>query len=117
MNYIADKLSLDNEILDVGCGEFIYFRKFVKMGYEKLYYAIDEDSKFEALSEQIQQKLNVDNLRFFNSLEAFDTLYKGQKLEILLAEVIEHNSEEEAKVLIEKLLKYNFKPNHHNYSK
>lgn len=108
VNYIADKLSLDNEILDVGCGEFIYFRKLVKMGYEKTYYAIDEDSKFEALSEQVQQKLNVDNLRFFNSLEAFDTSYKGQKLDILLTEVIEHNSEDEAKSVIDKLLKYNF---------
>lgn len=108
VNYITDKISLQNEILDVGCGEFIYFRKLVKIGYEKPYYAIDEDLKFEVMSEQIQQKLNVDNLYFFNSLAAFDHSYEQQKIDILLTEVIEHNTEEEAKLLIEKLLKYNF---------
>lgn len=108
VNYITDKISLQNEILDVGCGEFIYFRKFVKIGCEKPYYAIDEDLKFEVMIEQIQQKLNVDNLYFFNSLAAFDHSYEQQKIDILLTEVIEHNTEEEAKLLIEKLLKYNF---------
>lgn len=108
VNYITDKISLQNEILDVGCGEFIYFRKLVKIGCEKPYYAIDEDLKFEVMSEQIQQKLNVDNLYFFNSLAAFDHSYEQQKIDILLTEVIEHNTEEEAKLLIEKLLKYNF---------
>lgn len=106
--YITNKVSQEYQILDVGCGEFIYYRKLIKMGYDKAYYAIDEDVKFEELSQQVQTKLNTDNLIFFTSLEAFDNEYDQQKLDILLTEVIEHNSEEEARKIIEKLLKYNF---------
>jgi 2-polyprenyl-3-methyl-5-hydroxy-6-metoxy-1,4-benzoquinol methylase len=108
VNYIVNRLNLENEILDVGCGEYIYYRKLTKMGYEKTYFAIDEDPAFEEMSKNVMQKLYTDNLKYFQNLDNFETIYNHQKLDIILTEVIEHNSEEEAKKLIEKLMTLNF---------
>lgn len=108
VKYIVNRLNFDNQILDVGCGEFIYYRKITRMGFDKPYYAIDEDIKFEEMAKEMNHKLNTDNLKFYQNLSDFSNQYQQQPLEIILTEVIEHNSEEEAKKLIEELLKYNF---------
>lgn len=108
VKYITSRINKELEILDVGCGEFIYYKKLTKMGYTKSYFAIDEDESFEEMARINMLKLNTDNLIFHKSLEDFEQNYQQEQIEIILTEVIEHNSEDEAKQLIEQLLTYNF---------
>jgi 2-polyprenyl-3-methyl-5-hydroxy-6-metoxy-1,4-benzoquinol methylase len=108
VKYITSRLNLEHEILDVGCGEYIYYRRITKMGYDKAYHAIDEDTAFEELARTTMLRLNMDNLMYYRNLTEFEKNYQNQPLEIILTEVIEHNSEEEAKKLIEHLLQLNF---------
>jgi hypothetical protein len=108
VKYIASRLNLAYEILDVGCGEYIYYRRITKMGYDKAYHAIDEEQEFEQMAQNMMLKLNTDNLKYYANVADFESIYNNQPLEIILTEVIEHNSEAEAKKLIEHLLKLNF---------
>lgn len=105
IHYITNLLELDIPILDIGCGEFKYYKKMMTREFKAPYYAIDHDPLFERLSENIARRYEEDNLIFYNSLEQFTS---DDKVNILLTEVIEHNPREEADALIKKALSYNF---------
>lgn len=105
INFITNLLERDIPILDIGCGEFTYYKKMMNKEFSSVYYAVDHDERFERLAENISRRYDEDNLVFMNSLEQFDSL---DKVNILLTEVIEHNSLDEAKQLIRKALSYNF---------
>ncbi|NDV93902.1 hypothetical protein D0T84_03080 [Dysgonomonas sp. 521] len=103
--FITNQLELDIPILDIGCGEFTYYKKMMAKEFKAPYYAVDKDPQFERLSENIARRYEEDNLVFYNSLEQFTS---NQLVNILLTEVIEHNPREEADILIKKALSYNF---------
>lgn len=105
VRFITEQLDLDMPILDIGCGEFTYYKKMMQKGFIAPYYAVDEDAKFERLAENIARRYDEDNLNFYTSLEDF-TL--NEQVNVLLTEVIEHNPLEDAKNLIKKALSYNF---------
>lgn len=105
VQYIVSQLEKDIPILDIGCGEFTYYKKMMAQDFVAPYYAVDTDPQFERLAQNISRRYEDDNLVFFNSLEEFKS---DEKVNILLTEVIEHNPLEEAKVLIRKALAYNF---------
>ena len=107
IHFIVDKIDMQFLILDVGCGEFIYYKKMMKLGFEKKYFAIDEDEKFLEMSKNIQERYHENNLEFHGNLETFESNYNNEKVTVLLTEVIEHNSIESAKTLINRILKYN----------
>lgn len=108
INFITEKLNLENDILDFGCGEFLYYKKLMRLGFKKLYFGIDEDEEFLGLAKAMRNRYDENNLRFFTSEQEFMEKYNHQPLEIILSEVIEHNSEEEAKRVIDFLLNLNF---------
>lgn len=105
IHFITNLLEKDVPILDIGCGEFTYYKKMMNKGFSSVYYAVDQDEKFERLAQNISRRYDDGNLIFFNSLEQFDS---KDCVNILLTEVIEHNPIEEAKELIKKALSHNF---------
>ncbi|MFV0328613.1 MAG: hypothetical protein ACK5KL_02130 [Dysgonomonas sp.] len=105
IHYIVNQLELDIPILDIGCGEFTYYKKMMAKEFKAPHYAVDQDSQFERLSENIARRYEEDNLIFYNSLEQF---ISDEQVNILLTEVIEHNPREEADILIKKALSFNF---------
>lgn len=103
--FISKQLELDIPILDIGCGEFTYYKKMMNLGFTAPYYAVDTDARFEKLCNHISMRYDEDNLIFYSSLDLFTA---ADKVNILLTEVIEHNSLEDATGLIQKALTYNF---------
>ena len=94
---------MDMPILDVGCGEFDYYKKMMKLGFKGQYYAVDTDERIESLSRNVAKRYEENNLMFFSSLDEFSS---HDKLNVLLTEVIEHNSVDDAKALIRQTLTY-----------
>ena len=76
---------MDIPILDVGCGEFIYYKRMMNLGFTNKYYAIDSDIQFERMGIFVAQKYNADNLHFYTSLIDFKST---EKINILLTEFI-----------------------------
>jgi hypothetical protein len=104
IQYIAKQLETDIPILDIGCGELLYYKKMMKIGFKSMYYAVDKDERMEALSNNIARRYEENNLKFFGSLDDFSS---DSRLNILITEVIEHNDMEVARELIGKALGYN----------
>ena len=104
MQFITKQLGLDIPILDIGCGDFEYYKKMMKLGFKRQYYAVDTDERVESWSRSVAKRFEEDNLEFFGSLDEFCS---QEPLNILLTEVIEHNSVDEAKALIKRALTYN----------
>lgn len=93
--FICSKIDFDETVLDFGCGELQYYRMLNKKGFEKDYYAYDEVD-FKDIADKIQAVEKSDNLNWVEKLEDLKD-FEGQ---VILSEVIEHNSLEEAKSLL-----------------
>lgn len=105
VKYISKKLDLNTSIVDIGCGEFIYYKKMMNLKFSKTYYAIDKEEHFERLGSAIATRYDSNNLVFYTSIDDCKTT---EKVNIILTEVIEHNTVENAKELLKKALKFNF---------
>lgn len=94
--FICDKINFDEPILDFGCGSLQYYKKLTKMGFRKSYWAHDAED-FEYLVDKLSEYEETQNLEWIsNPQDLLD--FKGQ---IILSEVIEHNTKEEAIQLLE----------------
>ncbi|GGF11150.1 hypothetical protein [Flavobacterium limi] len=93
--FICSKINFDEPVLDFGCGELQYFKLLNKKGFEKEYYAYDEVD-FKPIADKIQEAQRAENLFWVENVEELKD-FVGQ---IILSEVIEHNSLEEAKALL-----------------
>ena len=102
--FISEQMDMEIPILDIGCGDLEYYKKMMKIGFKSPYYAVDKDEHIESLSRHIGKRYEERNLIYFSSLDEF---VSREKLNVLLTEVIEHNTVEEAKALIRKSLEYN----------
>lgn len=101
-NYIGNALAFDKSILDVGCGEGFYAIPFAGK-IEGTYYAVDIN---EELLEQVKRKAarkELDNLVTFVSIDHFLENYNGEQVDVILTEVIEHMSQDEAGRLIRQI--------------
>ncbi|MDR1155416.1 MAG: class I SAM-dependent methyltransferase [Bacteroidales bacterium] len=103
IQFISKQLETDIPILDIGCGELAYYKKMMKLGFKAMYYAVDNDERIEALSGHIARRYDENNLAFFSSPDEFRS---PDKLNVLLTEVIEHNTVEDARALIRQALAY-----------
>jgi hypothetical protein len=103
--FITNLLELNMPILDIGCGELIYYKKMKARDFAAPYHAVDKNPDMEQLAEVMVRRYEDNNLFFYPSLEAFTS---GEQVNIILTEVIEHNTLDEAKELITKALSYNF---------
>ena len=103
IRFISKQLESDVPILDIGCGELLYYKRMMKSGFKAMYYAVDKDERIEALCGAIARRYDENNLVFFNSLDEFHLV---EKLNVILAETIEHNTLGDAKALIRKAFDY-----------
>jgi len=104
IQFISKQLEMDMPILDIGCGDLEYYKKMMKLGFKAPYYAVDTDEHVESWSRSVAKRYEENNLTYFSSLDEF---HSRDKLNVLLTEVIEHNSVDEAKALIRQALTYN----------
>ncbi|UKS26686.1 class I SAM-dependent methyltransferase [Paenibacillus sp. HWE-109] len=99
-NFIARALPFNKAILDVGCGEGYYAIPYASK-IEDCYYAIDiNEELLEVINRKAKQK-EIDNIIAFRSIDHFLEQYNGELVDVILTEVIEHMSQDEAKELIE----------------
>ncbi|MDR1370208.1 MAG: hypothetical protein LBJ72_08825 [Dysgonamonadaceae bacterium] len=105
IDFITNLLELNIPILDIGCGELTYYKKMKTRDFAAPYYAVDKNPDTEQLAETISRRYEDSQLFFYHSPDEF---VSGEQVNILLTEVIEHNSLDEARELIIKALAYNF---------
>lgn len=101
-SYIAKVLPFNKPVLDVGCGEGFYAIPFAGK-LDNTYYAIDI---VEELLEKVKCKAaakELDNIATFGSIDLFLESYNGEQVDVILTEVIEHMSMEEASTLIRQI--------------
>ncbi|MFC3799344.1 class I SAM-dependent methyltransferase [Cohnella sp. GCM10012308] len=101
-SFIAGALPFDKPILDIGCGEGFYAIPFASK-LESAYYAVDID---EELLDTVARKAaakEIDNIATYSSLERFLETYNGEQVDVILTEVVEHMSLEEAAALIRQI--------------
>ncbi len=104
IRFICSHINLENDVLDVGCGEFIYFKKIMALEFKNTYHAVDIEAKFETLAKIISERYLTDKLVFYNTIEKVNT---DKNLSVIMTEVIEHNSIEDSQKLILKTLELN----------
>lgn len=99
-NYIGSSLHFDKSIVDIGCGEGFYAIPFAKK-IDSNYYAIDINEESLAVVERKAAAKEINNIALYRSIAYFLEDYSGEQVDIIMTEVIEHMSEEEAKQLIQ----------------
>lgn len=100
--HIASLLAFDKSILDVGCGEGFYALAFAPK-IEGSYYAVDIDpERLETVKRRAEEK-ELEQIVAFDSLAQFLDSYNGERVDVILTEVIEHMPQEEAKELIHRI--------------
>lgn len=112
---IRSRVDLNNDIIDLGCGEGVYIRelarKQAKLDNVPRYYAIDinEDELSKAMHKA--RKYRLEHVEFFNSYDGKNSENKtfiddaeydldGKGCEMLITEVIEHMELSEAESLL-----------------
>jgi hypothetical protein len=101
---IFRNLGMDFPILDVGCGELQYFKMFSGKGFKHPYYAVDRAEEVAQLVKKYQEN-GAEKLLFFPDLA---DVQLNEKVNIILSEVIEHNTLEETEKVLEAIKKLNF---------
>lgn len=105
IGFITEKIGLGLPVLDIGCGEFAYYKKLMNKGFQLDYYAVDQDENLKRLGENIMDRLDADNLCFYTDV---NEVPKASKVNIIMSEVIEHNEPEEARQLVCAALQFDF---------
>lgn len=104
-NFITDILPFNKSILDVGCGEGFYAIPFAKK-IESTYYAVDiNEDTLEVLDRKAQAR-QVDNIALSRSIDHFLESYNGEQVDVIMTEVIEHMSQDEAEALIHQIYQH-----------
>ncbi|NQX69817.1 methyltransferase domain-containing protein [Paenibacillus alba] len=104
-NFIARALPFNKAILDIGCGEGYYAIPYASK-IEDCYYAIDINEELLEVVNRKAKSKEIDNIITFHSIDHFLEQYNGELVDVILTEVIEHMSENEAKALIEHVCKH-----------
>ncbi len=103
LDYICEHIDGKVSVLDVGCGEFLYAKRIMKkMKSTSIYYAHDVED-WGKVANAVNDRYKVE-LCFSTDLDALIEKINGAPVDVILTEVIEHNSREEAKALVLKIL-------------
>ena len=105
LGFITTEIGIDLAVLDIGCGEFAYYKRLMNKGLVQNYYAVDRDEKLQRLGENIMNRLDADNLTFYNEL---GVVPREEKVNIIVSEVIEHNERNTSLELIKDAMNFNF---------
>lgn len=91
-------------ILDVGCGEGNYVRLLAKIIPEYTYYAVDKNNECIEEVKHLSIRKQLDNVKTFSSLEDSLKEINEEVVNVLLVEVLEHMSVEDAEILLKRVL-------------
>jgi small RNA 2'-O-methyltransferase len=103
-DWITHHLKFELPIIDIGCGEGAYTIPYSKKIAPLFVHAIDID---EGAREKVRQKAlrqEIDTIILYDTLDHFLDNELEEKVDVLLTEVVEHMSEEEAAELITKVV-------------
>lgn len=103
-NFIESVLSFNKPILDIGCGEGFYAIRFAGK-LEDFYYAVDTNEEVLATVSRRAEAKEIDNIIPFPSISHFLENYGGERVDVILTEVIEHMSLYEAGLFIQQIVK------------
>lgn len=103
-NYITNSLPFNKAILDIGCAEGFYALPFAKK-IEDCYYAIDTNIEVLEIVNRKAEKKEIENIVPFTSIDHFLREYNGEEVDVILTEVVEHMSKDEARILIQQVAK------------
>jgi 2-polyprenyl-3-methyl-5-hydroxy-6-metoxy-1,4-benzoquinol methylase len=112
MDAIGKRLDFTIPIVDIGCGEGNYVREFAsKLDNKGLkYHAIDIDPARIELVQKFCKREGLENVTTWSSVNEFLSSNNfPSNSNILMTEVIEHMSKEDAKALLNKILGCPFK--------
>jgi hypothetical protein len=106
-NFIKKHLDFKSHIVDVGCGEGHYVIEFApkidKNGLE--YHAIDVDAERLESVKRLCERRGIENVATWLSIDEFAC---PDNSVIIMTEVVEHMTKENAEILINKILKWPF---------
>ncbi|MCH5687054.1 hypothetical protein LWM68_23960 [Niabella sp. W65] len=105
LGFITEEAGIDHPVLDIGCGEFAYYKRLVNKGMQHPYYAVDRNENLRRLGENIMNRMDRDNLFFYTDIEQVTC---NETINIIISEVIEHNTREASVALIQKAMSFNF---------
>lgn len=98
---IENRLDFNRNILEIGVGEGKYITRFSKYMKKHNHYAVDIDKEVIKEAKRRIKNKGINNVYFYNSTEEFIKSNDNVgKFDIILTEVIEHMSIEDAKKLI-----------------
>jgi hypothetical protein len=106
IKYITEYLDVQTPILDIGCGELLYFKKMMLRGFRQPYYAVDIDPRFETVANAIKNRYESSGLEFYTNLDQYKN---NEMVNVIISEVIEHNTKEDAVALLRSILKFQYK--------
>ncbi len=108
INAIRKHINFKSHVIDIGCGEGSYVRNFAPLLAENAeYHAIDTDEKNRETVKRLCERKQIENVIIWESLDVYIDTLRGDVISnatILLTEVMEHMSKEEASSLISKIL-------------
>jgi 2-polyprenyl-3-methyl-5-hydroxy-6-metoxy-1,4-benzoquinol methylase len=97
--------ALNFPIVDLGCGEGNYVIDLArKMPPEQIYYAIDTNEECRETVKNKVAKKQLQNVQILESLDQFLENPPEEKYNVLLSEVIEHMTVEEATALAKRVI-------------
>lgn len=105
-NTIRKFLDFKSPIVDIGCGEGHYVREFAPKLNGLEYHAIDINPKRIEIVKRLCDRKQIENVATWTSIDEFAC---PDNSVILMTEVIEHMSKDEAKALINKILDWPFR--------
>lgn len=105
IRFITEAVGIALPVLDIGCGEFSYYKRLMNMGLTAKYYAIDRDERLEILAKSVTYRMESSNLLFSTDYEEAP---KDAQLNVIISEVIEHNNVQDALELMKAVLRFNF---------
>lgn len=108
---ISDVLTGGETLIDIGCGEMFYGMKLC--GKYETIFAVDADAEQQDINQGKLAKRSIDNIVPLTAKATPEWVKENEALfdgaDVLLTEVIEHMSLEEANALIEAILSTNYK--------
>lgn len=111
INAIRKHLDFKTSIIDIGCGTGDYVRELApKLGSELEYHAIDiAPESLEAVKRLCARK-KIENVAVWPSVDEFISVANfPENANILMTEVVEHMTKDDAAVLINKVLGWKFR--------
>ncbi|MGG4494879.1 methyltransferase domain-containing protein [Brevibacillus reuszeri] len=102
-NYIESLFAFNKPILDIGCGEGFYAIPFAAK-LEDFYYVVDTNEEaLKTVSRRAEAK-EMGNIISYHSISHFLEEYDGEQVDVILTEVIEHMSMDEASLFIKQII-------------